>query len=278
MRRDFFGVLLLFALAPVLCGCGFGAEQSTRADDQTKSLVEDDTNNGKNEAQDLLLADADQFVTTSFDRYQGQRKFTSLVEQRKLAWKAAAEQGDSTGLFLWATCHYTGIGADRDLAKATELLRQAAQKGSLHAYVMLGTIAESANLKTAITFYKKAADENFAWGEYRLGVTHSEGRLVPRDEQQAFKIILSAAEHGLAAAQTDIGRRLEDAGNDTKAFTWYGKAAAQDDAVGHLNVGVCHLLGKGTPVDRAMAKHHLKRAAELGEPLASQYLRALDTR
>jgi TPR repeat protein len=239
-----------------------------------KLRIEADTGKGKTE--DPLLRDADKFVATSFDLNGGPRAFNSLAQQRGDAWKKAADQDDPTGLFLWATCHLMGIGTEHDPNMANALLRRAADNGSPYANVMLGVLAESFTPKVAVDLYRKAAEQKSAWGEYRLGVACSEGRLVPRDEEQAHTLILSAAEHGLAAAQTDIGRRFESAGEAEKAYAWYGKAAAQDDAIGHLNLGACYLFGRGAPISLEMAIAHFKKAAELGDPLAQGYLRAIN--
>ena len=158
---------------------------------------------------------------------------------------------------------------------------KSADNGSPHAQVMMGRFAEREGSADAMKYYSEAADKKFAWAEYRLGLVYSEGKIAPRDMERAFRLILSAAEHGLAAAQADVGSRFENAvGTDkdlNKAFEWYRKSASQDDAVGHLNIGICYAKGIGTPADSAKATLHLEAAVGLGDAsvrqLAGQYLK-----
>lgn len=226
-----------------------------------------------------IVTDADQVVATAFDNVHGSRKFKALADKRYDAWFAAVK-ADPNAMFLVGMCRFAGVRGPQDQQQATRLFVQAAKQGSPHAHVMIGRFAEQSGSKDALMFYGQAAKKKFAWGEYRLGLVYSEGKIVAVDNDLAFQWILAAAEHGLAAAQADVGSRIENgvgtAKDPQKAFDWYQKSAAQDDAIGHLNLGVCYLKGIGTPKDASKAEHHLKAAAELGDQavrkLVEQYL------
>lgn len=53
-----------------------------------------------------------------------------------------------------------------------------------------------------------------------------------------------------------------------KAVHWYTKAAEQGHTTAQLNLGWCHLNGKGTPVNREEALKWYLKAAEQGNATA----------
>ena len=76
------------------------------------------------------------------------------------------------------------------------------------------------------------------------------------------------AEAGDAAAQRLLGRCYETgngvARNWKKAFSWYRKAAKQDDPEGLFHVGYCYLHGVGVSIDLEKAAEYLQKASDKG--------------
>ena len=102
----------------------------------------------------------------------------------------------------------------------------------------VGTWKILKNDETAATWYRKAALQGDAEGEYHLGLCYERGLGVPKNEALAFNWFSKAAEGGNASAQYELGdcyRLSKGVGtNLPKAYFWYNLAAASgnDDAHG----------------------------------------------
>ena len=58
----------------------------------------------------------------------------------------------------------------------------------------------------AVRWYRLAAEQGLAWGQYDLGRMYAEGRGVEQDDEEAVRWYRLAAEQGLAEAQEDLAR------------------------------------------------------------------------
>ena len=110
----------------------------------------------------------------------------------------------------------------------------------------------------AAKWYRRAAEQGHAVGQYQLGLYYAEGRGgVPRDDTQAVKWYRQAADQGVASAQTNLGfMYAEGRGvqqDDTEAAKWYRRAADQGQALAQLNLGGLYLAGRGVPQDFVLA-------------------------
>jgi len=61
------------------------------------------------------------------------------------------------------------------------------------------------NFETAARFYRLAADQGFADGQYNYGNAFDEGEGLPQDKAKAVNYYGLAAEQGHAEAQTQLG-------------------------------------------------------------------------
>jgi uncharacterized protein len=59
---------------------------------------------------------------------------------------------------------------------------------------------------TAITWYKKAADQNFAEAQFRLGFMYEKGLGAPQSDQDAIAFYKKAASNGNVDAQKALDR------------------------------------------------------------------------
>ncbi|MDR0361516.1 MAG: sel1 repeat family protein [Planctomycetota bacterium] len=86
--------------------------------------------------------------------------------------------------------------------------------------------------------------------------------------QQAVAMIVEAAEQGNQVAMLNLGSMYERGigvpRNYTKAFEWYGKAAATGMPEGFYNLGVCYEIGMGVAADGTKAFEYFERAASTG--------------
>ena len=122
----------------------------------------------------------------------------------------------------------------------------------------------------AVTWFRKAADQNYARAEHNLGSCYDNGHGVERDYVQAEKWYRKAAEQGYAPAQYNLGLCYQEgrgvAKDDRDAVKWYGKAAAQNFAPAQFNLGFCYEKGQGVAKDEAEAVKWYHKAAEQSDP------------
>ena len=90
------------------------------------------------------------------------------------------------------------------------------------------------NLKKAVEWWTKAAEQGDATAQYNLGVCYENGDGVEKDSQKAVKWYKKAAEQGHADAQCNLGVCYEKGDGVEKdlkqAVKWYEKAAEQGHA------------------------------------------------
>jgi eukaryotic-like serine/threonine-protein kinase len=165
-----------------------------------------------------------------------------------LSWYLKAAQQD------WPDAQYRlgymyekGQGTDKDVAKAVELYRAAAEHGYAQAQNLMGTL------------YATGTD----------GVT--------QDDKQALEWFQKAADQGFAKAQKNLGDMyFFGHGTDkdyTQALAWYGKAADQQFADAQFRLGFMYEKGLGVDQSNQNAIDQYTKAARSGSVEAK---RALD--
>ena len=98
---------------------------------------------------------------------------------------------------------------------------------------------------------------------------YANGQGVPQDYKTAVKWWRLAAEQGDAVAQYNLGwmyRKGKGVPQDDKtAMKWYRLAAEQGDADAQYNLGLMYANGKGVPQDNVYAHMWLNIAASSGD-------------
>lgn len=117
-----------------------------------------------------------------------------------------------------------------------------------HAF-FYGDLGLATNTVEAVKWFRKAAEQNHAEAQYRLGYSYSEGRGVAKDEAEAAKWWRKAAEQNLAVAQCELGscyfsgRGIVQDG--TNALYWFQKAADKGNADAQHYLGLIYEFGIG---------------------------------
>ena len=244
--------------------------------------VKIDSLDAKEQLADLLEelpfdTDATLAINTSYTP-QGQAVFEKLASDRLEKWRAGAEAGKPTALFLMALAHHTGTNVPQNSARSREYLDRALKAGSPYAAVELGKSYQASGNRDCIRAYNLAA--GLPWAEYQLGTVYDEGKVIPVDQEKAFAYFLRAASGGHLAAMSNVGFRYEIGKgvdrNLEEALKWYAKGAAIGDGTAHLNLGALYLLGNGTEQNPSKAREHIRMAVQLQAPLAGRYQAALD--
>jgi TonB family protein len=129
-----------------------------------------------------------------------------------------------------------------------ETLRENAEKGDVNSQCLLGYWYETGNQvpkdeQQAMRWYLKAADSGYAFAQYSLGRMYATAVGVEKDDAKAFAWYMKAAENGYAEAQEKVGEAYHHGTwvqkNAVKAIEWYQKAADQGLELAIRNLEIC---------------------------------------
>ncbi|MEN3976486.1 SPOR domain-containing protein [Emcibacter sp. SYSU 3D8] len=140
------------------------------------------------------------------------------------AWAPDAEQGDPSALFNLGQMHRLGVAVDKDLDKAEEYYRRAAEQGHVGAQANLGSMLydrDPPQGQEAVSFWQQAARAGDVKSQYLLGVQYVNGDFVARDYVQAHAWLSLAAKAGIrdATEALTLVRTYMDAADVGKADT-----------------------------------------------------------
>ena len=161
----------------------------------------------------------------------------------------------------------TGLEAykKKDFDTAFQNWKPLAYEGHPEAQVRLGTLyywghGVPRDLERAVNWYRLAAQQQFAQGQARLGFMFDFGRGVPKNATEAVKWYRLAAEQGDAFGQMSLGKMYAKGRgvtqNDILAFMWSELAARQGSDVGAKNRDV--IARRLTPNDETKS-HRMVR-------------------
>ena len=135
-------------------------------------------------------------------------------------------------------------------------------------YYQTGRNGLSINLSEAVKWYRKAAEQGNADGQYNLGDMYANGSGVVKDEAEAVKWYRKSAEQGNANGQCNVGSMYANGSgvvkDEAEAVKWYRKSAEQGNAYGQYNLGLMYANGRGVAKDDVEAVKWYRKAAEQG--------------
>ncbi len=192
-----------------------------------------------------------------------------------------AESGDARSQAWLGMTYLSGIGVEKDEARAAGYFRRAAEQGFDQAQNMLGAcyahgMGVEQDGAQAYTWFLKAAEQGYAQAQYNCALACFLGKGVEADPAQGVAWLRKAAEQGHRNSQYRLGLccfegqgTAEDKG---KARDWFRKAAEQGCADSQLNLGIIYADGHVGEKDLLQAEYWLRRAAEQGEAQAQYNL------
>lgn len=150
-----------------------------------------------------------------------------------------------------------------------EQLKTKAKNGDKQAQYNMGVYySQSGDYKQAVKWYKKSAEQNYAFAQHNLGYCYEHGEGVPQDYEKAAEWYKKATAKGDPNAQNNLGVLYEEGlgvkKNLKKAVELYTLSAKQGHAEAQYNLGYCYYLGKGVPQSTETALEWFKAAAEQG--------------
>lgn len=181
-----------------------------------------------------------------------------------------ANDGDPAAQFKLGNMYLRGIGAEHSPEKAISWFKKAADQDLPAALYNLACcyqhgIGVPVDRITAAMLYKKAADSDDLDALNNLAGCCMRGEGVVCDQNMAAQYYKKAAERGHAKAQYNYGeccyRGMGTAKDLTEAAHWYKLSAEQGDPDGQYSYGWCLRDGIGTQQDNITAKDMFELAA-----------------
>lgn len=176
----------------------------------------------------------------------------------------------------------SGFGtAQKDKSRSIELYSIAANEGHTDAQYELGCILEdtvphsTSNMKQAISWYKRAADNGHFGAMFCLGECYENGKGVPMNKQKAFKhyeIAQSDSYRARYALAVCYSKGSGTKQNPKKATEMFKEMALEGYPSALCSYGFALRHGEGVEKDEEKAVHCYKKAAEKGEPQAMRNL------
>ena len=115
---------------------------------------------------------------------------------------------------------------------------------------------------------------------YGLGSAYMSGRGTDKDEMEAIRWYLMAAESGYAKAQNTLGVCYKNGTGVEKdlgeAVKWYRLAAQQNYALAQSNLGICYAKGEGVERNDEEASFWFTLAEENGNESAREFRDTVD--
>ena len=168
------------------------------------------------------------------------------------------------------------------LAETIDEIIAKAEQGDAKAQVALGfryntgLFGVEKDLRKAVKWYRKAAEQGDAGGQYHLGNAYEIGEGVEQDFREAVKWYRKAAEQGNASGQIALGFAYGGgkgvAKNQREAVRWHRKAVEQAHYFLQQMLGDAYWDGKGVEKDRSEAVRIFRMAAEQGNARAQTNL------
>lgn len=183
----------------------------------------------------------------------------------------AAQQGHSRAQWnLGKLCAAGGVGFARDARRASTLFKKAANAGYAPAQATLGTVyAQAKKFEQANAWWAKAADQDDPEALFNLANAYRLGLGVTIDLNQAFALLLRAADFGLPAAHARLGLLYAT-----------GEGVAQDSIEACKWFVIGGRLGEATAATNSERARSMLSAAQLreGERRAEAWLQARKNR
>lgn len=198
----------------------------------------------------------------------------------KAYFDTAANLGHVVGMYDLGLCLLNGYGCRVDTVAAISWLEKAADNEKVDALVELGEVYEEmGDYKNAVLYYEKAIAAGSAVAYVRLGNCYENGLGVVLNSQKAYELYMFVAEKDYAPGIRAVagcyinGIYVDE--NFAEALNWMKRAADLGDPVAMYYCGVwLEEGGDGVAPDHKQAVKYLKQAAALGyEPAAAMLSR-----
>ena len=181
---------------------------------------------------------------------------------------------DGTAHLLLGVANLYGLGTERNLNMAKQLIYLSAQQGDDKAMMLMGQLyngTEGIERDTleAVSWYEKAVAAGNTDAMLQLGGSYMTGITAPHNPQRAAELFAKAAESGNTEGMCLLGICYEEGiGTSTdlrKAYSLYRQAAEAGSPFGMRLLAYCYGQGIYVEQDMAKAAEWYELAAESGD-------------
>lgn len=192
-----------------------------------------------------------------------------------------AEHGDAKYQYAYGVCYEKGWGVKQNLKEALAWYNKSAEQNCGPAFNSLGNFYRmgtgvTADPKQAFEWYQKGADEKDAQAMLNLGNCYYYGMGTEKDEKVAIDWWKASAEAGNAYAMAQMGDcyyfGLGVEKNLAKAIEYYTPAADKNITSALYRLGVLYYTGNGMGQDQTYAKLLMQKASKGGMKEAQDFL------
>lgn len=223
-------------------------------------------------AKELGYADANFYLGVLCDWYNYPK---NDYEAAKVYYEACGE--NPYAQMAIAFLYMSGMGVEKDEAKAQEMFQTVINQGCVEGYLGNGFFAEAkGDYAAALEDFNKVLEGTeqlyirIAMNE--IGFIYDMGEGVEQDYSKAMEWYEKAADLGHYVAMQNIGdmffkgKGVEK--NYAKAFEWYEKSAELGDSTAMVWLGYMYYKGQGVEQNYAKTIEWLEKAAELDDTTA----------
>ncbi len=178
---------------------------------------------------------------------------SASVSETVTELKADAELGSGAAATELGTMFLTGTVVRRNCNLGRRYLQNAADSGHLPAEIALGQMFQrgcAGRMRSptkSLNWFRSAADQGSAEGQYLVGAACLNGDVMPQDDVEASKWFRLAADQGHIEAIFSLGLLYERGmgllQNNIEAEKWYLQAAKQGHAGAQSRLGTLYSKG-----------------------------------
>jgi uncharacterized protein len=175
---------------------------------------------------------------------------------------------------VWYQVHIVGSGSAFVFG---ELLKDKPDESKVTAEFVKGFRAyQKRDYPEAVSFYRKAAEQNHGRSQFNLGFMYERGLGLDKNYAKAIHWYRKAAAQGIAAAYIGLGGVFESGAggikNYAEAVRWYRKAAKKGNSFGKYKLGGMYDFGLGVDKNYVKAADWYRKAADEGLGIAQSSL------
>jgi TPR repeat protein len=229
----------------------------------------------------LALAFVLNAIALAFESGSADRSSFDVSTGYGVGHGSRAEAGDAEAQYQLGATYALGQGVPRNYKAAVSWFRRAAEQDHIGAAYNLGVMYAGGrgvrqDFAEALRWYRKAADQGHTAAQASLGALYALGRGVEKDDANALAWFRKAADQGDAGAEYNLGVMYAEgrgvSRNLAEAAAWYSRAADQGNASAQSNLGAMYSEGSGVPQDSVLAYMWLSLAAASGSQIAARNL------
>ena len=213
---------------------------------------------------------------------RAQNEFDAKNYQKALNFYLAIADKHADAMNQIGWCYQKGLGVEKDLKRARDYYRKAAEAGSIFGMYNYGCCyldgdGGEKNYTEAVKWFRKSADGKNAYAMVNLGWCYQNGLGVDKDLKAAREYYRKAAEAGSIFGMYSYGwcymNEVGGEKNYAEAVKWFRKSAAGKNANAMFNLGWCYENGYGVDKNLPEAARWYREAQKNGVAEAEAALR-----